>query len=106
MKLSLREQLEQAAQRPAVYPPVSGSPVTLRLEVPFGHRLPNRIPIVQMIAQQGSMRTPDAFDIMMRLLHECQVTETLRGVADVDRLIEDLAKADVTATVVEPALAE
>ena len=106
MKSSLREQLEQLAQRPAAPLIVSGLPVTVDLRVPRGHRLPLRITIVKTLAQQGSLRISEAHALLHRLLVECHVVETLRGVADVPRLIEDLAKADVTATVVEPALAK
>ena len=106
MKLSLREQFEQLAQRPAAPRAVSGSPVTLDLSVPFGHRLPLRITIVKTLSQQGSLSIADAHAILHRLLVDCRAVETLPGVTDLPRLIDDLAKADVAAVVVAPALAE
>ncbi len=107
MKLSLREQLEHLAQRRAAPRALSGSPVTVRLEVPRGHRLPLRITIIKLLGDQGGMGVKPAFDFLNnRLLVECNVIVTLPGVENLPELIEELAKADVTATVVEPALAK
>ena len=107
MKLSLREQLERLAQRPAAPRVLSGSPVTVRLEVPRGHRVPFRITIVKLLAHKGGMGLKPAFDLLNeRLLVECEVVETLPGVENLPELIEELAKADVTATVVDPAFAK
>ena len=103
-KSSLREQFEFLAQTPVVFPVRSGSFITIRLEVPSGHRVPLRIEIVRIMSRAG-LRPRDGKPALDELLRACQVTVTLPALHDLPALISEFAKADVTATVVEPALA-
>ena len=105
MKLSLREQVERLAQTPAAHREYSGSSVTLKLEVPVGHRIPLRIEIVRVMARHG-IGVRDGHPLMLKLLSECQITVTLPFVENISSVVAELANADVTATLVEPALAK
>ncbi len=57
------------------------------------------------MARHG-IRVRDGHPLMVALLRECQVTVTLPFVENISSVIAELANADITATVVKPALAK
>jgi hypothetical protein len=100
MKSSLREQLEQLAQRPAAPQVVSGSPVDLELTMPIGIRIRRPIDAIKALRDCG-LTLLEAKIAFESLAQRCSLILHLPGVSDLPALIAYLAECDITAVAVD-----
>ncbi len=96
MKLSLREQFEQLAQRPAEPRILSGSPVDLDLTVPRGVRMSRPIDSIKAL-RDGGISLFEAKSAYEALVRNCELRVHLPSVANVTKLKQFLAECGITA---------
>ena len=100
MTLSLREQFEQLARRPAEPRILSGSPVDFDLTVPRGIRMTRPIDAIKAL-RDGGISLIEAKSAYEALVQNCELRIHLPGVADRTKLKQFLAACGITAREVE-----
>ena len=103
MRLSLREQFEQLAQRPAAPRILSGSPVEIELQVPRGVRMKRPIDTIKALRDCG-LTLLEAKLAYETLLEQCELRLHLPGVSDVAGLQAFLAECGIASHQVQHAL--